>query len=76
MKNSNKAILATGVIGTGVAFLFLIGRGAEAHPEDIILSDLVISPSKQYVGEPVTISLIATNTGEEKATREIVCEVI
>lgn len=74
MKDKDKA---------GLGILALLGllifgrRGkAEAHPGNIVLSNLLISPSQVYVGQPVTISLVATNTGGETATREIILEIL
>lgn len=45
-------------------------------PENIVLSDLVIEPSQVYVGESVSISVVATNVGETVGSYEITCEVI
>ena len=64
--------IALGV--SGLAML-LLGKKAEAYPEDIVLSELLIPEGPFYIGETVQISLVATNIGEEQATKEIVCEV-
>lgn len=69
-------------VGVGVAALagltYILTREkvAEAHPENIILSDLLVSPRAVHIGEPVEISVIATNIGAEKATKQIICEVV
>ena len=66
------------VAGIGLAggLAYLLTRKAEAHPDNIVLSDLIIYPTEVYVNNPVNISLNATNVGEEEATKEIECEVI
>ena len=75
MKNTGKAAIVIGTIGTGIGVLLLLGRKAEVQPGNIILGSLTISPAEVYIGERVEISVMATNIGEETATREIVCEV-
>lgn len=42
---------------------------------DIRVEDLVISPSEVMVGEPVTISVVATNYGSAVGSKTIVCTV-
>ena len=42
---------------------------------DIRLSDLVIEPKEVYVGEPVSISVVATNYGAATGSRTITCTV-
>ncbi len=73
-KKAGLGILAS----LGLVGIFFFGRRgkAKAQPGNIVLSNLVISPSQVYVGQPVTISLVATNTGGEKATLEMILEVI
>ena len=74
-KKTNKLqpVLILGLVAGG---FYLFTRKAEAHPEDIMLSGLVIIPSEVYVGQLVSISLTATNMGSEIATKELNCEVI
>lgn len=43
----------------------------EVPVADIQLSDLVIEPTVVYVGEPVSISVVATNVGTAPGSREI-----
>ena len=78
MAKDKKAIAVVGV-GLGViaigAFV-LTAKKPPISPENIILSDLVVSPSEVYVGEPVLISVIATNIGEMAGSYEVTCEVI
>jgi len=42
---------------------------------DIDVENLVISPTVVYVGEPVTISVRATNYGTAVGSRTIICTV-
>ncbi|GAI61731.1 unnamed protein product, partial [marine sediment metagenome] len=42
---------------------------------EIVLSDLTIEPSEVYVGEPVTITVTATNVGGMAGSYEVTCEV-
>ena len=44
-------------------------------PAEFVVSNLVISPSKVYVGNPVTISVTVTNVGGETGTATITLEV-
>ena len=76
MKGGGKIAIAAGAVGATIAGLWAITRKAESFPGNIVLENLIISPSEVNVGELVTISLIATNIGEEKATKEIVSEVL
>lgn len=73
-KDKKKAGVGIGIGLAALAAYFLM-KEAEAHPEYIVLSDLVISPAEVYVGETVDISLVATNVGDKKATKQIICEV-
>lgn len=66
-------VLVLGVVAGGI---YLLSRKAEAYPGNIVLSDMTILPTETYVGEPVEISVVATNIGGEQATKEIVCEVL
>lgn len=73
MINTGAIVLGVGAVGVAI---LAFTRRAEAHPGDILLSDLVIYPSQVSVGEPVEISVTAINIGKEKATKEIVFEVL
>ena len=61
------------LLGAGLAIFSQIKK--KIPPENIVLSDLVIEPAEVYVGEPVSISVIATNTGGVAGSYEITCEV-
>lgn len=50
-------------------------RAVEVPVADIRVEDLVIEPAEVYVGEPVTISVTATNYGTAPGTKRIVCTV-
>ena len=70
-------------IGIGIAALLaglgaflLMKRKPPIPPEDIVLSNLIISPGEVYVGEPVSISVVATNIGGTAGSYEITCEVL
>ncbi|MBA7611715.1 hypothetical protein ES703_18944 [subsurface metagenome] len=39
------------------------------------VTDLLISPSEVYIGEPVTISVLVTNVGGERGTKTVTLEV-
>ena len=47
----------------------------EVPEAEFVVSDLVISPPEVYVGEPVEISVLITNTGGVAGSYEVVCEV-
>jgi len=42
---------------------------------DIRLEDLTITPAEVYIGEPVTISVTATNYGTKAGSKVITCNV-
>lgn len=42
---------------------------------DIRLANLAITPSQVLVGEPVAISVTATNHGTSIATKQIICTI-
>lgn len=44
-------------------------------PAEFVVTDLVITPSEVYVGEPVTISVLVTNVGGTRGTKTISLEV-
>lgn len=72
----NKALLALGALAAAGAALFAFTRKAkEIRPGDITLSGLTITPLTVAVGEAVAIAVTATNVGEARATKNIICEV-
>lgn len=78
MAKDKKAIAVVGV-GLGVVLIGAFALAAKKppiSPENIILSDLVVSPGEVYVGEPVSISVIATNIGGMDGSYKINCEVV
>lgn len=76
MRDASKIAIIVGGAGLSSLGLWALTRKVEAHPGNIVLEDLVILPAEVYIGEPVKISVIATNIGGEKATKEIVCGVL
>ena len=50
-------------------------RATEEAVADIRVEDLTITPSEVMVGEPVSISVVATNYGTAAGTKNIVCTV-
>ncbi|MBA7688719.1 hypothetical protein ES703_97208 [subsurface metagenome] len=46
-----------------------------APAADIRLENLVIEPAEVYVGEKVTISVVATNYGNKSGSRTVTCTV-
>lgn len=67
-------------VGIGIAVLIavlgavlLMKRKPPIPPENIILSNLTISPSEVYVGDQVSISVVATNIGGTAGSYEITC---
>ncbi|MBA7704725.1 hypothetical protein ES703_113543 [subsurface metagenome] len=78
MAKDGKKAAAVG-LGLGIILIGGIAFAAKKPPippENIVLSDLMVSPSEVYVGEPVSISVIATNIGETAGSYEVTCEVI
>jgi len=77
MKDKKKAV----AVGVGVGLVAIAGAVVLAKkkppipPENIVLSNLIISPSEVYVGDPVSISVVATNIGVTAGSCEITCEV-
>ena len=47
----------------------------ELPAAEFVVSDLVISPSEVYAGEPVTISCLVTNVGGVRGSKTITLEV-
>jgi len=75
--NRGKAIAVIGGLGLlGGALYFATKAKAAppAPPEDIVISSLIIEPGTVYVGEPVSISVTATNIGEAAGSHEVTCE--
>jgi len=78
MKDKKKAV----AVGVGLGLVAIAGAVVLAKkkppipPENIVLSNLIISPSEVYVGDPVSISVVATNIGVTAGSYEITCEVI
>jgi len=78
MKDKKKAV----AVGVGLVLVAVAGAVVLAKkkppipPENIVLSNLTISPSEVYVGDPVSISVVATNIGGTAGSYEITCEVI
>jgi len=50
-------------------------RATTAPVADIRVENLVIEPAEVYVGEPVSISVTATNCGNASGSKRIVCNV-
>ena len=50
-------------------------RATEEAVADIRVEDLTITPAEVMVGEPVSISVVATNHGTAAGTKTIVCTV-
>lgn len=73
-KDGRKVAVGAGLVAIGVGAFLLLKKPALAA-EDIVISDLLIEPSEVYVGEPVTISLVATNVGETAGSYEVNCEI-
>ena len=77
MADGKKIVIGLGVVaGIGALIYATTKVKAAIPPENIVLSDLVIEPSEVYVGQPVSISVIATNIGEITGSYEIICEVV
>lgn len=79
VKDGKKAAIGLGIVGiitTAVIFVTKAKAAPPIPPENIILSDLTVIPSEVYVGEPVSISVVATNIGGTTGSYEITCEVI
>lgn len=49
---------------------------SEIPAAEFVVSDLIITPHEVYVGEPVSISILATNVGGARGSRTITLEVI
>lgn len=60
-----------GVYSVSVDGLTGIFSVVEVPVADIRLSDLVVEPAEVYIGEPVSISVVATNIGTAAGSRTI-----
>jgi hypothetical protein len=69
-----KKLLVVGLVTAAVVLLFRKKAGA-IPPADIQLSNLVISPTEVYVGQPVSISVDATNIGQTAGSYTVTMEV-
>jgi len=77
MKDGRKIAIGVGLVtAVGGIILLTAAKKPPIPPENIVLSDLLVSPSEVYVGEPVSISVVATNIGETAGSYEISCEVM
>lgn len=74
-KVKGKIVIGVGIVGGITGLIYLATRVKAIPPTDIVLSDLIIEPTEVYIGEPVSISVIATNIGEVTGSYEITCEV-
>lgn len=72
--DKGKTIAVGSIIG-GISALIIATTRARAEPEDIVISDLSIFPQVVYVGDPVEITVIVTNIGEQPADYQVRCEV-
>lgn len=73
-----KAVAVIGGLGLVGLALYLATKAEAAPPippGNIIISNLAIEPGTVYVGEPVSISVTATNTGGVTGSHEVTCEV-
>ena len=53
------------------------GFVAIEHPEaEFVVSSLIITPDQVYIGQPVSISVVVSNTGGTAGIYELVCEVL
>jgi len=70
---TEKALKGLGILAGLFGFGWLASKVFAAP--GIKLSNLIIDPSQVYIGETVTISVTATNEGNEAGSREIVCTI-
>lgn len=69
-----KLIAVVGVVGIIGGGYLLLKKPLEEG--DIRLANLTITPSQVLVGEPVAISVTATNEGPSTGTKTIICTII
>lgn len=77
MKDGKKVgvVLGIGAAATGLIFALKAKAGPPIPPSDIILSNLIITPTEVYVGEALDISLMAQNIGGLSGSYEVVCQI-
>ena len=77
MRKQYKIAIGLGAVAASVSLVgYLLTRKPELTPAEFAVSDLVISPREVYPGEPVSITVTVTNTGETAGSATITCEVI
>lgn len=80
VKDGKKIAAGLGIAAIVTTAIILATRPAKAAPpipsENIVLSDLAISPSEVYVGQPVSITVVATNIGDISGSYEVTCEIV
>ena len=75
-KSLSRAVVLGLTVAGGLGYvLYRLTRPPALAPADIVVSDLVISPPEVYLGEVVTISVLARNIGQVAGTATITCEV-
>lgn len=74
-KDGKKIAIGAGLLAAVTGVVLLVKK-KPIPPEDIVLSDLQIEPSEVYVGETVSISVVATNIGGEVGSYEVSLEVL
>lgn len=78
MGDKGKAAAVAGGLALGVLAIYFATKAEAAPPvppENIMISNLIIEPSVVYVGEPVSISVTATNIGGVAGSYKITCEI-
>ena len=75
-KDGRKIVIGVGLAAVGAGAILLLTKKPSIPPEDITISDLSIEPSEVLVGEPVSISVVASNIGESAGSYEVNCEVV
>lgn len=75
-KDGKKIAIGAGLLAAVAGVVLLSQKKPPIPPEDIVLSNLQIEPSEVYVGEPVEISVVATNIGDAVGSFEVNLEVL
>jgi len=76
-KDGKKIAIGVGLIAAvGGIILLTAAKKPPIPPDNIILSDLIVAPRAVFVGEPVSIRVVATNIGEMAGSYEVTAEVI
>jgi hypothetical protein len=75
-----KGVRAVAVIGiavalTGTAIYIATRKAKAAPPENILLSDLAIEPTKVYVRQVIEINVTITNIGGVAGSYKVICQV-